>query len=569
MSYLRTKEFNEPGSVILWDESEEQMLEDMMLGIVAKIGQNEGLLGYTNVCVPLLPEPRVGASTSVGCLSKPDIEELLTQDKGVLYVLWMPVHIMEGETIIITSEYFSDWDLVRKKGTIQGYRKANVLVTNLLTLNALTSAELGDDDTVSIMSALEIVNERNAERLRIVKDNFLKAKKLALLSAASALDNAEAILRNTKARLVQVAIDVETQTILYDALNRKAKDFEGEFDALQAEVLELLAHKKIQEIELRVGLNNAILLWIRTVKDMGIVDDGGYTHIIGQLDVSVDLTTSEICIHNIDNKIDTMGDCLPHPHVNPAGAPCLGNLALPLSEAVIAGDIGSVWNLVLSYLESYNKNDIWGIRLRRWPAYTMVEGALTYANLSKGEIDLAISGKSNLEPQDRYRCTSCGTNLLDEEDYTNDDGEIDNERLEDRVCDIGTCDSCGAFLCYDCQRYSSDEDACYCPDCSNYCESCQTYHSTDTGMYECSWCAEWSCDRGDEVRGDIQVYDGPDGFTTLEGTFFCTNHCLERYLAQNNLILAEFNGGDELIPLESDEDEEDVIQNINEDREVL
>ena len=259
---------------------------------------------------------------------------------------------------------------------------------------------------------------------------------------------------------------------------------------IESMVAELRSSAKLKSFDvLPVGRGNSLSF---TTAPISVVDSKGREHPIGsELYCTINLETSDLRIHNkVNNYMAATSEYtskLPHPHVSAEGVPCLGSIATILPELVASGDIVGIWQVVLSYLESYNADDVWGKRLRFWPALKEDGTTEMVEDVSSGE----------------GTCPNCGAEI-------GDDGY---NRIH--------CETCGAEGCDDCFAYSENAEEWLCREHSFYCDACETVHKIDIEHTYCSKCGGLVCYDFIDARKELVQVTGPIGETYN----FCGKSC--------------------------------------------
>lgn len=203
-----------------------------------------------------------------------------------------------------------------------------------------------------------------------------------------------------------------------------------------------------------------------------ITDINGLVHPIGEFKVHACMNNASVKFFNVNNYIDSgKYGYIQHPHVDGTGTPCLGNLAEPLVDVCQQGDLVQLWELLASYLQSYNPEDVWGKRLKYWKTE---EGKTVNVVITK-------------------KCSICGEET---DEYT-------------------LCDDCGSIVCYNCTQYSDSDGTVYCRNCAeeHYCAYCEEYHDINVSMYTCAECGLLVCEDA--------ICDGD--------VFFCSENCRDNY----------------------------------------
>lgn len=227
----------------------------------------------------------------------------------------------------------------------------------------------------------------------------------------------------------------------------------------------------------------------------------GVTRPLGSFTITVDLENSDVIFTSLENKLNLKkwghNDLIPHPHCNPQGKPCMGNMGTALPDLVAAHDILGIWQIVLSFLTSYNPNDSWGKRARYWDA---------------------VDADGNIVAREDNTCHICGT-LVGRPETEEDEENWDLE------ADGGECPWCGQLTCPDCLQYVEDEGY-WCSNCAAplYCDRCEEFHAPGTTFHTCEECGERVCDE--------RAVDG-DGLFNGSAVWFCRDECLQDWERNN------------------------------------
>ncbi len=270
-------------------------------------------------------------------------------------------------------------------------------------------------------------------------------------------------LEQYKFRVVEKAREVERLTIEKEVADTRA----GEMDTMLREYLtELRTYPSLLSVKAK---DNKVVFYTDYVKMRDTVADGYRP--LGKFVVEVDMESSRVKFTNLDNKA-RQGN-IPHPHCGEDGIPCLGNISTVLPELVASYDLLGMWQIILSFLQSFNKDDSWGRRYKFWP----------------------LTDADGNPLQSSATCSACGRDV-------DPDDEL-------------TCCDCGVVLCFDC---ATDCDGnVYCHDHrGEYCFNCEQYHESGTGFSECRYCGENSCEDSMYWSDEHECY-------------FCNRDCRNSY----------------------------------------
>lgn len=323
----------------------------------------------------------------------------------------------------------------------------------------------------------------DSERRRLLVATLVESRNATAVAhvdkVKNALENSLHQMRDYKTRAIELAREAEAQQLAL------AKIASGDVGLVTSEEIEEAVSALYESpLFVSVKVSSDSILTFETAL-ISIMDESGYEHPIGEFEVSVNLNNCEVEMLNLDNRgrdedfpDEYRYEKMPnHPHVDSDGVPCMGNLAEYITEPCAEYDIVAIWQLIVSYLTSYNSDDIWGKRLHYW-------------RTEDGEL-------VREDGDEMEECACCGAVLFNDED-------------------IYTCDDCGAVICEDCytcsaegdyycnackdKHYSSVDDE-YMPRCVDIisCPECgatftddtyDTYYGTDGEMYCCEACAE-------------------------------------------------------------------------------
>lgn len=333
---------------------------------------------------------------------------------------------------------------------------------------------------------IAFLDNQKATRKRIVESNLYSAK------------NDMKVFRQ---RAYEEARKVENLSLEYDALVRI--DLAQDNTQRDNDIRELMTYENLADIEIEgetVIFNTGPL----NIKEP---DGSGCVRPIGRYSVRVGMEDASAVFTSLDNKIDkdmyrdSYGSderLIPHPHCGTDGNPCMGNMANALSDLTISGDILGIWQIILSFLTSYNPNDSWGQRSRYWPKF-MADGVTPAPTMTK--------------------CHICGKEYDSRIGQTDENGEAFED--VDIVCGI-----CGQPTCSNCIKFVEEDDEEYCDDCAQklYCSLCDTHHGKDTDFVVCKHCGNRVCEEY-AIQSEHQ-YNGAE-------IWFCQEDCQENWEDNN------------------------------------
>ena len=90
-------------------------------------------------------------------------------------------------------------------------------------------------------------------------------------------------------------------------------------------------------------------------------------HLLGRMEVSVNMGTGSVTALNLDRQIDAFSSRMQGPHIWQNGEPCLGNFGDAVAGFLATGDWYAAIELTLAFLESANTDDVAGSRVHAWP----------------------------------------------------------------------------------------------------------------------------------------------------------------------------------------------------------
>lgn len=293
------------------------------------------------------------------------------------------------------------------------------------------------------------------------------------------ITNKRDALAEASARVVMLSKDIENAEREMLVLSSQTT---GDVKArIASELSELMAYPSLENVQI---LNGKLML---LTKDMALRESEGRIRPLGRYRVEIEMANCCIKFINLDNKINRkLYEDIAHPHCNPEGEPCLGNLGTILPDLVAANDFLGIWQVVQSFITSYNPHDSWGQRAKFWPKYE-ADGVTLVVN-----------------PEEK--CANCGRGS----------GGRDRDALyEDEWI---TCPTCDRLVCGECNSRNEDEDAYYCSDCLGevFCTVCGTHHEFGTEFTSCGHCDERICKNEATFDGDADLY-------------FCDDACLTEY----------------------------------------
>lgn len=447
MSYLRMVEFEEEGGLFHDDYSE---------------GKNKSIANHivktfkeSKVFCPLPP-------CDVFEIDEEEIKNLSDLDGDTLYVF------VAKECKIKTKRFVFAYgtDIQR----VCFYKVENIIIINPKFYKNINRAEL-----------LCTIDELNVKRRNYlicgITDMLVANKKQKIEDFKLELATLKSNSEHYKRQFLDAARKIETTCTAIYSLENNILEQCNSID-IACDIEEIKKSPLIKNISLG-DQDDEIIFETNLIK---ITDINGLVHPIGEFEVHVCINNASVKFFNVNNYIDMTAKsnygCIHHPHVDETGTPCLGNLAEPLVDVCQQGNIVQLWELLASYLQSYNPEDIWGRRLKYW-------------RTEEGEMVNVVEAK---------KCYMCGTEIFDDDD------------------DYAVCDTCGSPICDDCAIHV--DNTCYCKNCAeeHYCAYCDEYHDESVQMYTCAECGALVCE--DAIWNNDFV--------------FCSEACSDRYFESGN-----------------------------------
>lgn len=325
-----------------------------------------------------------------------------------------------------------------------------------------------DNTVIDWGKASVVLKAKAARKLR----DFLENRRTAgLKEVRSKVMSTKERLDMFRSDVISEAKKLETLQLELEALSlRGAEALEKQ---QEEDIQELMAYENLVDMEMEGQSVTFITapLFIREPND-----ENGRVRPIGDYRVSVSLENASVNFTSLNNRINRQKfdndygrgqPVIPHPHCDANGTPCMGNMAAALSDLVQTDDLLGIWQIVLSFLTSYNPQDSWGKRSRFWPLY---------------EAD----GITPVNEADKTICHICGTgiNTAIPYDYENTDN---GGGLQ--------CPVCGLWACPDCVQYNDDSEVDLCENCQNdlWCEACEETHGINTEWERCEQCGSRIC----------------------------------------------------------------------------
>jgi len=190
-----------------------------------------------------------------------------------------------------------------------------------------------------------------------------QAKNAGILQKELAAEQAK--LADARARFINLARSV-------DDLERQSRAFGNSAESwgnkLEQDFEAIMAMDKV----IRIKVDHAkrcLSVWTKTLYCRGA--DG--EHEIGKFRINIELHRGSVNIEdavhwfNLTRKVDAVEPGMQAPHIFADGVGCLGNIDVPLAEAIAKYEIGEVITIVIAFVESANPNDDGGVHLPQWP----------------------------------------------------------------------------------------------------------------------------------------------------------------------------------------------------------
>lgn len=421
----------------------------------------------------------------------------MLEDSDVVYFVgfrgtWGLSHIKERLSYVYRS-YAGDpevlWLATAENVVFFNLEDQSYLATKLLGALQLTSVP-GYDIEGAVVCSWEEHKQKTGEALQDmltgVMANILGRQ---LRAKRATLEGTENDLRNAKANVIQLirALDrLEIEIAGYEATGHSEEE-------TRAHAREMAEELGSYENLLNVQIFGTTLVFTTGDLAMKVPGMPGVTRPLGSFTITVDMDSSEVIFTSLENKLNLKkwghSDLIPHPHCNPQGKPCMGNMGTALPDLVAAHDILGIWQIVLSFLTSYNPNDSWGKRARYWDA---------------------VDADGNIVAREDNTCHICGTLVGRPET----EEEEDNWELGE---DGGECQQCGQLTCPECLRYVEDTGY-WCYHCADplYCDRCDEFHAPGTTFHTCEECGDRVCEER-AIKGD--------GLFNGSAVWFCCDDC--------------------------------------------
>ena len=189
--------------------------------------------------------------------------------------------------------------------------------------------------------------------------------------------------------------------------------------------------------------------------------DGGW-YDLGRFEVRIEFDNDRLTISQL--VTDRIVDGYPHPHVDPHGSPCLGNIGVSLAKLLALKQYPQALVVIHQFLASYNEDNPY-VKIERWdPDY---DGGTNYEN--------CYEDSSTLD------CVNC----------SDSDCPYYEDRY-DRCAEFGELERC--LACRDCDHWQTEVEAC----------------RESSSPQDCVACAEERCTHAGDEDGCYDSHDGSD-----------------------------------------------------------
>lgn len=312
-------------------------------------------------------------------------------------------------------------------------------VTNKITRDSVESMDIAQ-------AILEMVEPDETKRENIVKEIANAARKEAIEKTVKDFS------KNLDERLIQLegsVINIQNNIASYrntlvTESNKLAKtmveistfDIEKERDAVRQEIVNIISHKKVVNMEVISGY-----LHIYTVPLYLFEPKNKERFYLGKMVIKIKTTSCDIRFDNLDNRRRCYwsGGASPHPHVSSEGVPCLGNIDAQVADCFVKKQYYMLFLILLGYLETCNIDDCAGRRVDSWDKVDKEGKKLSDGSSEPEEGDEDWDD----DDDDHVECDACG-------EPCNPDNMWSCEE-----------DGCHAYICDDC--VIQVDDGYYCP----------------------------------------------------------------------------------------------------------
>jgi hypothetical protein len=170
-------------------------------------------------------------------------------------------------------------------------------------------------------------------------------------------------IRRYQAEIVQNTAQLTREMATMDALKRTGRKANpNEIENLR----KMMKKGIIKSLTTRVSGGNPTIEF--TTRPLLAMDDrSGAYHLIGRLNVKVNMGTGAVTVMNLDRQVNAFSGQMHAPHVWNNGDPCLGNFSDTVAGFLASGDWYAAIELTIAFLESANTDDPAGSRVHLWP----------------------------------------------------------------------------------------------------------------------------------------------------------------------------------------------------------
>lgn len=216
------------------------------------------------------------------------------------------------------------------------------------------SSNLNTAEVQDVQTAYEDSRERFIELVKEQRHGSLDSIESDIAEADM---NYQAAMRNARNYIWEKNDLTMRRDQLKQIEENRVDNFEQEFDSL-------LQHDKVDAL----GIQNNLLL-IKTNEIEIKHPDTNETRPLGEFELHIPLSQSRARYLQIFNRTnartDEGGEIYHHPHIVEDDA-CFGALEEQLTTALSQGEIGGAFELILTYLQSFNPDDERGVNWELW-----------------------------------------------------------------------------------------------------------------------------------------------------------------------------------------------------------
>ena len=345
MTYLRSIEFDGTNNNVFADAYGEAELLTPAKRIAGVCVRG----GVKKLCVPLDPrESHV--------ITLEDMQEA-EADSEVMYLLVASTLTIPEEALVMVDDINDPYiaKVYRNQVFIQGDYKS------LPNLSLIVKKYV---EKAPLYIEADIKKERDKARRIEIGKFIVQDIEARRQNIQTSINNMMRNIEEARANLTQYCNSLDAYHDTMHGIEKRRG--ETGIDEIMAEIDEILGSSSLKELYVKEGKVHYI------TGPISITDIKGFDHFIGDsFDISIDMTRSDVRFKNLGNRLklgDGIEHSIPHPHCNSDGKPCLGNISTVLPEVCSTRDIMGVWQIIHSFLTSYNPSDVWGTRLKYWPA---------------------------------------------------------------------------------------------------------------------------------------------------------------------------------------------------------